>query len=93
MEAEAFNIKLYSNNDRQTEDPSMETMNIAVTCLNTCGIKKEHIRMSRGKIGDADGLSINLIRDASNFLLDKIIKNFAKCLQTGSVPINWKIFL
>ena len=51
-----FYRKLYSNNDRQTEDPSMEAI-------------KE---MSSSKAGDADDVLIDLIKDADNFLQDKL---------------------
>ena len=38
--------------------------------------------MSRDKTGRADGLSINLINDAGDFLLDKFAILFTKYLQT-----------
>ena len=56
------------------EKSSMKNMNIEVPCVNTNDIKKVLKRMSRVK-GDADGLSIDLIMDAGNFLL---------------VPSTWK---
>ena len=37
---EQFYEHLYNSNDRQTEDPSKETMNIEVTCMNRSEIKK-----------------------------------------------------
>ena len=35
--------------------------------------------MSRGKAGSADGLSIDLIKDAGNFILEKLTVLFTKC--------------
>ena len=40
----------------------MATMNIEVACLSTSKIKKELKRMSRGKSGDANCLSMDLSR-------------------------------
>ena len=67
----------------------METMNIEVPCVSTSEIKKALKIMSRGKTDSADGLSIDLIKDTGNFLLDKLAIHFDKCLQT-SVPSTWK---
>ena len=65
-------------------------MNIRVTCLNTSEIKKAIKGMSRSKARGADGLSINLIKDAKDFLLEKIAILFTRCLQTCSVHSAWK---
>ena len=55
-------------NDRQDEDPSMETTNIEVTCVNTSEIKKA----LRGKTESVDDLLIGLIQAAFDFLIDKL---------------------
>ena len=57
---------------------SMETMNIKVSC--TRKIKKALKVKSRGKAGGADGLSIDLIKAACDFLLDKLTILSMKCL-------------
>ena len=78
--AEEFYRKLYSSNDRQVKDSKMETMNIEVPCVNTSEIKKALKGMSRGKTVGADGLSIDLIKDAGGLQLDKLALLFTKCL-------------
>ena len=80
-----FYEKLYSCVDRQTEDPITKTMKVKVPCTNTSEIKKALKAMRRSKAGGADGLSTDLIKDAGNFLLDKLAVLFTKCLQTCSV--------
>ena len=74
----------------ETEDLSMETTNIEVSCLNTSEIKKILKGMSRGKVGGADGLLSDLIKDEGNFLLEKLAVVFTKCLQTYPVPLFGK---
>ena len=69
-------------------DSSMETINIEVPCVSTSEIKKALKGMSRGKAMSADGLSIDLIKDASNFLLNKLAILFTKY----SAPSNFAIF-
>ena len=46
--------------------------------------------MSSGKAGGADGFLIDLIKDAGDFLLDKLAVLFSKCLQNCTVPSTWK---
>ena len=41
--AKEFNRKLHSINDKQTEDPNMETTNIEVSCVNSREILKKHL--------------------------------------------------
>ena len=77
---ERFYRKLYSNNDRQTEDPNMEAMNIEVPCINMSEIKETLKGMSSGITGDADGLLIDLIKDTHDFLLDKFAVFVTKML-------------
>ena len=64
----------------------METMNIEIPCVNTSEIKKALKRASRGKTGGKDGLSIGLMQDAGNFLLDKLAVLITKCLQNCTIP-------
>ena len=45
--------------------------------------------MNRSKAGE-DGISIHLLKDAANFLLDKLAVLCTKCLQTCSVPRDQK---
>ena len=45
---EEFNKALYSSNDRQTKDSSMETMDIEVPYVSASEIKKSLKRWSRG---------------------------------------------
>ena len=40
----------------------METMNIQVPCINISEIKKALKGMSRGRVGGADDISINVIK-------------------------------
>ena len=49
--------------------------------------------MNTGKAGDADALLIDLIKDAGDFVRDKIAILFTKCLQTCSVLSTWSFFL
>ena len=46
--------------------------------------------MSKGKAEGVDGLSIDLIKVAGDFLLDKLAVLFTKCLETSSVLSSWK---
>ena len=52
-------------------------------------IKKALKGMSRDKTGGADGLSIDLIKNADVFLLDKLTILFTKW-QNCIVPSTWK---
>ena len=54
----------------------METMNIEVPFINTNEIKEVLNGMSKGKARGADGLSIDLMKDASDFVLDKLAIRF-----------------
>ena len=48
--------------------------------------KKKALKgMSKGKAGCAAGLSIDLSKDAGDFLLDKLAVYFSKCLQNCTV--------
>ena len=58
----------------------METINIEVPCVNTNEIKKLLKGMSKSKTGGADGLSIDFIKNATDFLLDKLAILYTKCL-------------
>ena len=46
--------------------------------------------MSRDKAEDKYGLSLDQIKDACDFLLDKLAVLFTKCLQICSVPRGWE---
>ena len=87
--AEEFYRNLCSSDGRQTEDPSMETMNIEVPGVSTSKINKALRGRSSHKTGE-DGLSIHLIKDSSDFSSDKLAVLFAKCLQNCTVPNTWK---
>ena len=87
--ADEFYRKLYSSNDRQIVDASMETMNIEISCVNTNEIKKTLNRMKRNK-ADVDGLSIDLIKDAGDFLQKKLAVYSIKYLQNLTVPKKLK---
>ena len=52
----------------------METMNIEVPCISMSAIKKTLKGIGWGKTGGADGLSIDLINDPGDFLLEKLAK-------------------
>ena len=65
-------------------------MNIEVTCVNTSEIKKALKGTNIGKSEGADGLPINLIKDAGDVLLDKHAIFFGKRLEITSVPSTWK---
>ena len=52
---EEFYRKWYKSNDKQTEEIKMESMNIEVICVNTSEIMKTIKKISRAKVGDADG--------------------------------------
>ena len=80
--AKKFYRKLCTSNDRQIEDPSMETMNIEVSCVNTSEIRKGLKGMNRGKAGGQEDLSIELIKDAGYFLLDILIIFFPHACKT-----------
>ena len=71
--AEKFYRKLYSSNVQQNEDPNTEVMNTEVPCVNASEIKKALKGMSRGKAGGEDGLTIDLIKDAGNFLIENLL--------------------
>ena len=49
-------------------------MNIEVSYINICEIKKALKGMSMRKTGGADDLSIDLINDPRDFLLEKLAK-------------------
>ncbi len=42
--------------------------------------------MSRGKAGGEDGLTVDLIKDAGNFVHTKLSQIYNKCLQSHRVP-------
>ncbi len=46
--------------------------------------------MSRSKAGGEDGLTVDLIKDAGNFVHNKLSQIYAKCLQSHRVPRVWK---
>ena len=69
--AEEFYRKLYSSNDRHKRNSSMETMNFEVyVCTSEIEITLRGMNMD--KAGGTDGLSIVLLKDASDFLQDKL---------------------
>ena len=76
--------ELHSSNDEQTKHLSIETMTIKVLCINTSQIQKSLEGMSQGKAGGADDLSIHIIKDGCNFVLDKLALLFTSCIQTCS---------
>ena len=57
---------------QKTEDPNMVTMHIEILWVNTSQTNEALKEMNRVIAGNADGLSIDLIKDASDSLLDKI---------------------
>ena len=67
------------SNNRQTEDPILETKNIEVSCVNMNEMKKALKGMSKGKAKGVDDLSIDIIRDAGDFLQYKLAVLFTKC--------------
>ena len=64
-------------------------MNTEVPCVNASKIKKALKGMSIGKAGSEDGLTNDLMEDTID-ILDKLPVLFTKCLQTYSVPREWK---
>ena len=77
----------------KTEDSNMKTMNIELVCVSTSEIKKTLKGMSRGKAGGAQGLSIDLIKIAGEFLLYTLTMLFTKCLQTSSIQSAYNFVL
>ena len=69
----------------------METLNIETPYINTIEVKKAVKGMSRGKARDSDDLSMDLIKNEGDFLLDKLAIPFTKWFQTCSIPCStWK---
>ncbi len=46
--------------------------------------------MSRSKAGGEDGLTVDLIKDAGNFIHNNLCQIYTKCLQSHRVPRVWK---
>ena len=69
---------MHNNDNRQTKYPSMETMNTEIRCLNTNEIEKcITLKASEHKqSGNADGLSIDFIKDTGELQLEKTCNNF-----------------
>ena len=86
---------MYSSNDRPTKDPSKETINIEASCVNTNDIKKALKGKNRGKKkkGNANGLSIDLKKDAGDLLPDTLTILFTKCLQNCTIPSTWNAII
>ena len=65
-------------------------MNIEVSCVKASEVKKTLKRIKHWQTGSADSLVIDLIKDAADFLTDKLAILFTKFLQTCFVPSTWK---
>ena len=92
MKIAEFYRTLYSNNDRQTKDLSMETVIIEVSCKSMSEMKEALKGMGGSKAGGANGLSIDHIKDAGDYVQHKLTVLITKCLQSYSVQLLWKIY-
>ena len=89
--AEEFYKNLYDSEDRPV-DVAQDQTNIAMPVPEvTIGEIRSALKgTKRGKASGDDNLTIDQIKDAGDFALNKLAKLFTKCLQCRTVPKAWK---
>ena len=89
--AEEFYTDLYSTQNSQTTfirnsgEPDTEAPSIT-----SDEVRRALKDMTRGKAAGEDGITVDLIKDGGDIMLEKLAALYTQCLTTSSVPESWK---
>ena len=89
--AEEFYTDLYSSQSsqatfiRNSDEPDTEAPSIT-----SAEVRRALKDMTRGKAAGEDGITVDLIKDGGDIMLEKLAALYTQCLTTSSVPESWK---
>ncbi|WP_265430092.1 RNA-directed DNA polymerase, partial [Klebsiella pneumoniae] len=88
--AQRFYTKLYASDFRQGETNERTDLACDVPLVTKEEVKNALKSMKRGKAAGDDGITVDLLKEGGDIVLEKLTVLFSECLRTLKVPVAWK---